>query len=85
MGLKAVQLISVTLLKPNFIIFFFSRNADKKAAIGYVYEDSTESPPRLNNASKMDDDEEENEEEEKEEDLSDIDLGKALLNHLFKQ
>ncbi|XP_054712430.1 CLK4-associating serine/arginine rich protein-like [Uloborus diversus] len=48
---------------------------DKKAAIGYVYEDSTESPPHLNNVKSIDaeEDEEENE-EEKEEDLSDIDL-----------
>ncbi|XP_055947280.1 CLK4-associating serine/arginine rich protein-like isoform X1 [Argiope bruennichi] len=46
---------------------------DKKAAIGYVYEDSTESPQHQNNISKEDEDDEENE-EEKEEDLSDIDL-----------
>ncbi|KAG8194592.1 hypothetical protein JTE90_013328 [Oedothorax gibbosus] len=49
------------------------KNADKKAAIGYVYEDSTESPPRPSSAPKDEDDEEELE-EEKEEDLSDIDL-----------
>ncbi|GBN42125.1 CLK4-associating serine/arginine rich protein [Araneus ventricosus] len=46
---------------------------DKKAAIGYVYEDSTESPQHPNNISKEDDDDDEND-EEKEEDLSDIDL-----------
>ncbi|GIY57376.1 hypothetical protein CDAR_49962 [Caerostris darwini] len=47
--------------------------SDKKAAIGYVYEDSTDSPPHLNILKDGEGDEDEND-EEKEEDLSDIDL-----------
>ena len=55
--------------KGNYIY----RLVDKKAAIGYVYEDSTESPPH---ASKVSEDDDENEDKE-EDDLSDLDLGKC--------
>ncbi|GFY68305.1 hypothetical protein TNIN_364851 [Trichonephila inaurata madagascariensis] len=47
---------------------------DKKAAIGYVYEDSTESPPHQSNTPKDGEEDDEENEEDKEEDLSDIDL-----------
>lgn len=51
---------------------FSDRLADKKAAIGYVYEDSTESPPHVNKVPEEDDEND----EDKEDDLSDLDLGK---------
>ena len=48
------------------------RNADKKAAIGYVYEDST---PVGDKEKQKDDDKEESEESEEEEDIETVDLG----------
>ncbi|GFT05561.1 hypothetical protein NPIL_394872, partial [Nephila pilipes] len=47
---------------------------DKKAAIGYVYEDSTESPPHQTITSKDGEEDDDENDEDKEEDLSDIDL-----------
>lgn len=61
------QVLEETLkLKKNFIVVYF-RLRDKKAAIGYTYEDSTEEKPN--------EEEIEDSESEEDEDIETLDLG----------
>lgn len=57
--------------------FIFLRNADKKAAIGYVYEDSTP-------AEEKDNPEEDSDEESSDTDVETADLGMCSCLYLSK-